>query len=147
MNKKYIVRLTKTERKELKQIIAKGKAAAYKIKHAHILLKVDADGPNWGDQKTAEAFGCDVNTPRNIRQRFVEQGIEAALERKKRPCPPRDKKLDGKQEAHLIALSCGQPPEGRARWSLKLLAEKMVELEIVDEVSRETVRRTLKKTN
>ena len=82
MNKKYIVRLTTSERRELKQIITKGKAAAYKIKHANILLKLDTAGPNWSDAKVAEAFGCHVNTPRNIRQRFVEQGFEAALERK-----------------------------------------------------------------
>ena len=147
MSKKYIVRLSKAERTQLKQIIAKGKAAAYKIKHAHILLKVDADGPNWGDEKIAESFGCHVNTPRNVRQRFVEQGFEAALERKKQLKPPREKKFDGKAEARLIALSCSQPPEGHARWSLKLLADKLVELEIVDSVCRETIRRTLKKTN
>ena len=147
MNKKYIVRLSKTERVQLKQIIAKGKAAAYKIKHAHILLKVDADGPNWTDETVAESFGCHVNTPRNVRQRFVELGFEAALERKKQLKPPRQRKLDGKAEAHLIALSCSQPPEGYARWSLKLLADKMIELDIVDSVCRETIRRTLKKTN
>lgn len=110
MNKKYIVRLSKAERIQLKQIIAKGKAAAYKIKHAHILLKVDADGPNWSDETIAESFGCHVNTPRNVRQRFVEQGFEAALERKKQLKPPRERKFDGKAEAHLIALSCSQPP-------------------------------------
>ena len=145
MSKKYIVRLSIEERHVLKQIIAKGKAAAYKIKHANILLKVDSDGPNWSDEKTAEAFGCNVNTPRNIRQRFVEQGFEAALERKQRCAPPRQKKLDGKAEAHLVALSCGQPPEGHARWTLHLLAQKLIELEIVDTVSHETVRQTLKK--
>lgn len=147
MNKKYIVKLSKTERAQLKQLIAKGKAAAYKIKHAHILLKVDADGPSWSDGKIAEALGCHVNTPRNVRQRFVEQGFEAALERKKQLKPPRQRKLDGKAEAHLIALSCSQPPEGYARWSLKLLADKIVELDIVDSVCRETIRQTLKKTN
>ena len=145
--KKYIVRLSKAERNQLQHIIAKGKAAAYKIKHAHILLKVDADGPNWSDEKIAESFGCHVNTPRNVRQRFVEQGFEAALERKKQLKPPRKMKFDGKAEARLIALSCSQPPEGHARWSLQLLADKLVELEIVDSVCRETIRRTLKKTN
>ena len=147
MNKKYSVRLTKTERQELKQIIAKDKAAAYKIKHANILLKVDAAGPNWSDEKVAESFGCNVNTPRNVRQRFVEQGFEAALERKAQSKPSRPRKLDGKAEAHLIALSCKKPPEGAARWTLHLLAEKLVELEIVDSVSYETIRRTLKKMN
>jgi hypothetical protein len=147
MNKKYIVRLTKAERIQLKQVIAKGKAAAYKIKHAHILLKVDADGPNWSDETIAESFDCHVNTPRNVRQRFVGQGFEAALERKKQLKPPRERKFDRKAEAHLIALSCSQPPKGYARWSLKLLADKAIELKIVDSVCRETIRRTLKKTN
>ena len=147
MNKKYIVRLSKAERIQLKQVIAKGKAAAYKIKHANILLKVDADGPNWSDETIAESFGCHVNTPRNVRQRFVEQGFEIALERKKQLKPPRERKFDGKAEAHLIALSCSQPPKGYARWSLKLLADKAIELDIVDSVCRETIRRTLKKTN
>lgn len=142
MNKKYIVKLTSTERKQLKEIIAKGKAAAYKIKHANILLKADA---SWSDEKIARAFDCNVNTPRNVRQRFVEHGLEAALERKKQAAPSREKILDGKGEAHLIALSCSQPPEGRARWTLHLLADKLIELQVVDSVSHETVRRTLKK--
>lgn len=145
MNKKYIVRLTKEERQELSGLVAKGKAAAYKIKHANILCKVDADGPDWSDEVTADAFGCHVNTVRNVRQRFVEQGIEAALNRKK--LPPRNKKIDGKTEARLIALRCGKAPEGSARWTLRLLADKLVELEIVDEISHETVRTVLKKTS
>ena len=142
MKKKYIVKLTSTERKQLREIIAKGKAPAYKIKHANILLKAEAD---WSDEKVAQAFGCNVNTPRNVRQRFVEQGLEAALERKKQDVPSREKILDGKGEAHLIALSCSQPPEGRTRWTLHLLADKLIELQVVNRLSYETVRRTLKK--
>jgi transposase len=142
MKKKYIVKLTSTERKQLREIIAKGKAPAYKIKHANILLKAEAD---WSDEKVAQAFGCNVNTPRNVRQRFVEQGLEAALERKKQDVPSREKILDGKGEAHLIALSCSQPPEGRTRWTLHLLADKLIELQVVNSLSYETVRRTLKK--
>jgi len=142
MNKKYIVKLTSAERKQLKEIITKGKAAAYKIKHVNILLKAEA---HWSDEKIAQACGCNVNTPRNVRQRFVEQGLSVALERKKQDTPSREKILDGKGEAHLIALSCSQPPEGRARWTLHLLTDKLIELQIVDSLSYETVRRTLKK--
>lgn len=142
MHKKYIVKLTSMERKQLREIIAKGKAPAYKIKHANILLKAEAD---WSDEKVAQAFGCNVNTPRNVRQRFVEQGLEAALERKKQDVPSREKILDGKGEAHLIALSCSQPPEGRTRWTLHLLADTLIELQVVNSLSYETVRRTLKK--
>ena len=147
MNKKYIVRLSEEERKELKRLIAKGKAAAYKIRHAHILLKADADGPSWIDPRIAGAFCCHARTVEGIRRRFVEQGIEAALNRKKRAMPPRAKLLDGAQEARLIALSCSKPPKGCGRWTLHLLADRMVELEIVESISHETVRRALKKTN
>lgn len=147
MSKKYIVRLTEEERKELEGIISKGKAAAYKIQHAHLLLKADAEGPNWSDEKIAEAFSVHINTPRNIRQRFVEQGLEAALGRKKRTRPGRQRVLDGKGEARLIALTRSQPPEGREHWALRLLADKLVALEVVDSISHETIRRTLKKTN
>jgi len=147
MNKKYIVRLTREERKQLENLIAKGKAAAYRILHAHILLKADANGPAWPDAKIAEAFSVHANTPRNIRQRLVEQGLEAALNRKKRALPPREKILDGEKEARLIALSCSKPPSGRTRWSLHLLADTMVELKIVEAISHETVRQALKKTN
>ena len=147
MNKKYIVRLSDKERRELEQLIAKGKTAAYRIRHAHILLKADADGPAWGDTRIAEAFSCHARTIEGIRKRFVEQGFDAALNRKKRAMPPREKLLDGEKEARLIALSCSKPPKGRGRWSLHLLADKMVELEIVENISHETVRQTLKKTN
>jgi transposase len=147
MNKKYVVRLTKEERRQLDNLITKGKAAAYRIKHTHILLKADANGPAWPDEKIAEAFSIHANTARNVRQRFVEQGLGAALNRKKRALPPREKILDGEKEARLIALSCSLPPKGRSRWSLHLLADTMVELEIVEGISHETVRQALKKTN
>ena len=146
MNKKYIVRLTDDERQELRQLTKTGKAAAYKIKHAHILLQVDADGPNWSDDHVANAFRCHGNTVRNVRQRFVEQGLAAALVRKKQGAPSRPRLLDGATEAHLIALRCGPPPAGQAKWTLKLLAAKLVELEVVETISYETVRQTLKKT-
>lgn len=147
MNKKYIVRLTAEERKELEILVKKGKTQAYRIKHANILLAVDADGPNLSDEDSAQIFGCHQNTVRNVRQGFVEQGIEVALERKKRDKPPRELKIDGEKEAQLIAIACSEPPAGRAKWTLKMLAERLVELDIVDTISDQTVRRTLKKTN
>ncbi|MBU1320683.1 MAG: IS630 family transposase [candidate division Zixibacteria bacterium] len=145
MSKKYIVRLSDRERRGLEQLSAKGKTVAYRIRHAHILLKADADGPNWTDWRIAEAFSCHARTVEGIRKRFVEQGLDAALNRKKREMPPREKLLDGEKEARLIALSCSKPPKGRARWTLHLLADKMVELEVVESISHETVRQTLKK--
>jgi transposase len=147
MNKKYVVRLTADERTLLESLISKGKAAAYKIKHANILLKVDADGSDWSDEETAEAFGCHANTVRNVRQRLVEKGLEAALERKKQETPSRERILDGKSEARLIAVSCSEPPAGSVRWTLQLLADRVVEMEIVETVSATTVGRTLKKTS
>lgn len=146
MKKKYIVRLTDNERGTLLDLVSVGKAAAYKIKHANILLKSDADGPSWTDARIAEAFGCCRQTVENVRRRFVEQSLEAALERKKRELPPREKILDGKAEAHLIALACSDAPEGCARWTLELLADRMVELNVVESVSYRTVQRVLKKT-
>jgi transposase len=146
MNKKYIVRLTDDERQALLQLTKTGKAAAYKIKHAHILLQVDANGPNWSDEHVANTFRCHGNTVRNTRQRFVEQGLEAALQRKKQVTPSRQRRLDGAKEAHLIALRCSPPPAGQAKWTLQLLADKLVELDIVEAISYETVRQTLKKT-
>jgi transposase len=143
----YIVRLEAEERQHLEALVRKGKAAAYKIKHANILLTVDADGPNWSDEETAEAFGCHKNTVRNVRQRFVEQGLDSALERAKQARPSRERKLDGKGEARLIRLACSKPPKGRSRWTLKMLADELVALEIVDSICDQTVRRTLKKTS
>ena len=145
--KKYIVRLNEEERAQLNGLVSKGKTAAYKIRHAHILLKADASGPNWPDEKIAETLGCHVKSIPAIRERFVMQGLDAAVGRKPLKNPPRERILDGQKEAHLIALSCGKPPEGFGRWSLRLLADKLVALEIVEEISHETVRQTLKKTS
>lgn len=145
--KKYIVRLTEEERQSLTELVTKGKAAAYKIRHANMLLKADADGPSWTDKAIADAFSAHSNTVSNVRQRFVEEGLESALNRKKQENPSNKPKFDGEAEARLIALSCKEPPEGYARWTLRLLADKVVELEIVDSVCHETVRQTLKKTN
>jgi len=147
MNKRYMVRLTTEEREHLEQFVSKGKRAAYKIKHANILLKADADGPGWSDEAIAGAFSVHANTVRNVRQRFVERGIDAAIERKKQDAPSRKPILDGEKQAHLLAMACSQPPEGHARWTLLLLAEEMVRLEVVERISYETVRRALKKTS
>jgi hypothetical protein len=147
MHKKYFVKLSDKERKQLKEIVTRGKAAAYTIRHANILLKADVDGPNWQDKDIAAAFGVHVNTVGLIRQRFIQQGLEVAVGRKKQDYPSRPPKFDGAAEARLIALSCSQPPEGHSRWTLKLLADKAVKLEIVDSVAPETGRQGLKKTN
>ena len=146
MGKKYVVRLSEGEREELEGLTRKGKGAAYRIKHANILLKADADGPGWPDQQIAQAFGCHAGTVARVRQRFVEKGLDRALGRRQQQRPSRAWLLDGEQEARLIALSCSQAPQGRARWTLRLLAGRLVELEIVDSICHETVRRTLKKT-
>jgi hypothetical protein len=111
-----------------------------------VLLAADADGPNWTDKKISEAFTCRTKTVENIRQRLVTEGFEIALNGKKRESPPRGKRLNGEQEAKVIALRLGKPPDGFANWSLRLLAEQVVELGIVDSVSHETLRKTLKKT-
>jgi transposase len=147
--KTYKVTLTVEERKSLLELIAAGKAAAKKLLHARILLKADASpgAPAWSDARIAEALELNVRTIERLRQRFVAQGLDTALGRKKQDRPSRQRTLDGKAEARLIALACSDPPQGRVRWTLRLLADKLVELEIVDTVSTETVRRTLKKTN
>jgi len=147
MKKKYIVRLEEEERDQLNSLVKKGTTAAYRIRHANILLVADAEGPNWSDSKIAQAFQCHINTVQNIRQRFVEHSLEAALERNMRVHPPRERILDGEKEARLIAIACSEPPEGYAKWTLHLLAGKLVEMKIVDTISHETVRKTLKKTN
>src|SRR6516162_6119108 len=138
MNKKYVVRLTDQERDELTAVIKKLKGSSMKVRRAQILLKCDAGGPNWTDRRIAEAFGCRTKTVENIRQRLVTEGFDVALEAQKRPTAPRAKVLDGKQEAQVIALRLGQPPEGFSNWSLRLLARRVVELGIVDKVSHET---------
>jgi transposase len=147
--KKYKVTLTAEERNSLWGLIAAKKTAAKKVVQARILLKADAgpEGPAWIDARIAEALEVDVSTVERLRQRFVEQGLEAALGRKQQDRPSRQRTLDGQAEAHLIALACSEPPAGRARWTLRLLADQLVELEVVDTVSTETVRRALKKTN
>jgi transposase len=146
---KYIVELTSEERKELSELVSKGKAAARKITHARILLQSDASagGPSWTDKQISEAFGVHTNTVHGVRRRFVEHGLGAALDRKKQDHPSRRRLVDGDLEAHLVALRCGDPPEGTDRWTLRLLAEKLVELEIVPNISHETVRQALKKTS
>ena len=147
MKKKYVVRLSEEERQKLEDVTKKLKGSSQKVRRANILLKADADGPNWPDEKIAEAFSCRRQTVENVRKRLVTKGFEAALNGKVRKEPPTPKKLDGRQEAELIALRLGPPPKGYGNWSLRLLARKVVELEIVDSISHETVRRTFKKTN
>src|SRR5437588_179966 len=142
--KKYIVKLAKEERADLSKLIAQGKASARKLTHARILLKADRsqDGPDWTDQAISEALEVGTATVERVRQRLVEEGMAAALNRH-RAHMPRLRKLDGEQEAHLIALVCSQPEEGQQRWTLQLLADKLVQLHIVESISRETVRQVL----
>jgi len=148
MKKKYIVTLTVEERQILQEMLSRGKAAARKLMHARILLKADVStgGPGWNDEAIAEALEIGRATVERVRKEFVEEGLEAALERR-RPRRLYARKLDGDGEAHLIALACQEPPEGRSRWTLRLLADRLVELEYVDQISYQTVRRTLKKTS
>jgi transposase len=147
--KKYLVTLTPEEREQLAGLLSAGKRSALTLARARILLKADqADGgPAWPDDRIAEALDCGVRTVERVRQRFVERGLEAALGRRKQDRPSRERKLDGRAEARLIALACSRPPDGRAAWTLQLLAGKLVELRVVDSVCDETVRRALKKTN
>jgi transposase len=149
MAKKYLVTLTPDERARLTAMMAAGKRSALTLTRARILLKADqADGgPAWDDAQIAEALDCGLRTVERVRQRFVERGLDQALGRKPQDRPSRERKFDGAAEARLIALACSPPPEGRARWTLKLLADKLVELEVFDSVSNETVRRVLKKTS
>lgn len=149
MNKKYIVRLEPREREQLWSLVSTGKGAARRLTHARILLQADVSnlGPAWTDQQIAQALGVTTRSIEHVRQRCVEQGLEAALERKVRESPATPRILDGQKEAKLVAICCSKPPVGFARWTLKLLADRLVELEIVESVSRDTVRRTLQKTN
>ena len=143
MVKKYIVRLTDEERQTLQQVVGKFKGTSQKVRRAQVLLKADSEGPGWTDAKIAEAFGCRTKTVENIRERLVTLGFESTLNGQPRPrCP---KLLDGEQEAKLIALRLGSPPAGFSNWSLRLLAQQVVVLEIAESISHETVRRTLKK--
>jgi Homeodomain-like domain len=143
--KKYVVRLTDAERQILTGIVAKFKGSSQKVRRAQVLLKADADGPGWTDAKIAEAYGCRTKTVENIRERLVTEGFEPTLHGKPRPKPPSRKVLDGEQEAKIIAMRLGTPPPGFANWTLRLLAEHVVTLEITHSISYETVRRTLKK--
>jgi transposase len=145
--KRYVVELSAEEQEELTKLVSKGKAAARKITHARVLLQANEskNGPAWTDKQISEAFGVHTNTIHDIRRRFVEDGLEAALVRKKQDRPSRKHIVDGEVEAHLIALRCGQPPQGKGRWNLRLLADRLVELEIVSSISHETVRQALKK--
>ena len=146
MKKKYIVRLTEEERAICEATIKKEKGKSEKLRRATIVLKANADGPAWDDAKISEAIGCRRQTVENVRQAFVLEGLEAALIRKKRAISPTPKLLDGVAEAKLIAMRLGKPPVGFGHWTLRLLADQMVELEIVESISPETVRQTLKKT-
>ena len=146
MTKKFIVRLSEEERETLRSITKKLSGSSQKVRRANILLMADADGPNWKDSQIAEAYGCRHQTVENVRKRLVTYGFEEALNGAVRQDPPNPKKLDGRQEAELIALRLGKPPKGYSNWSLRLLARKVVELAIVDSISHETVRVTLKKT-
>jgi len=146
--KKYKVTLTADERQQLSSLIATGKAAARKLAHARVLLHADAapGGPAWTDERIAEAVAVGRATVERVRQRFVEHGLEAALGRKPQDRPSRPRKLDGRAEARLIALACSAPPPGRKEWTMRLLADKLVQLEVVDTICDETVRQALKKT-
>lgn len=143
---KHKVDLTVEERQTLETIVHKGAHSSLKLMRAHILLKADRNGPGWTDARIAEAFGCHEKTVYNVRKRFAMRGRLAALERKPQSRPSHVRKLDGEGEARLIALACSDPPQGFARWTLRLLADKLVELEVVENISIETIRQTLKKT-
>lgn len=145
MQKKYVIGLTDAEREILNRVLKKKRGSPQKVRRAQVLLKADADGPNWTDAEIAEAFDCRTQTVENIRERLVTEGFEITLDGKPKQ-RVRGKVLDGEQEAKIIALRLGQPPKGFSNWTLRLLAEQAVTLEIVESVSHETLRGTLKKT-
>jgi transposase-like protein len=147
MGKKYVLKLTEDERGELEGVVKRGKAAVWKVQRAQALLKCDQGslGPGWTDEQVAEAFGCTTRSLESWRKQAVENGPLALLERKARTAGAR--KLDGEKEAQLVKLACSQPPTGQARWTLRLLADRLVALEIVEAISHETVRRAMKKTS
>ncbi len=145
MNKKYLVRLSDAERRICADVVKKLKGTSQKVRRAQVLLKADADGPGWTDERICEAYGCRVQTVENVRRRFVTEGFELALDGVQRQTPPTPPLLDGKAEAQIIAMRLGTPPAGSGRWTLRLLAEQIVELEIVESISHETVRQVLKK--
>ena len=144
MKKKYIVDLTEEERKELERLVRSGKESARKIRYAQALLKANA---GWTDPEISEAFDMSINTVGRVRQRFVQEGMDVALGARSPKPKPHARKLDGKREAHLIALACSKPPEGHTRWTLRMLADRMVELAYVESLSHEAVRQVLKKTS
>ncbi len=145
----YKIELTATQRQELEQLISAGQARARQIMHAHILLKSDSGehGPKWSDEAIQQAFGVGESTIKRVRKRFAKEGLSDALNRRPQPPRPEKRMLNGRHEAYLIALSCGEKPAGQERWSVRLLAHKMVEVGYVERVGRETVRMTLKKMN
>jgi transposase len=146
---KNSIKLTKEQREELEQLISKGTTRARKMQHAHVLLKIDSGegGPNWSDQQIKEAFGVSALTVWRIRQRFLEHGLDDALNRRPQPERPEKRKLDGEQEAHLIALTCSPAPQGYKRWTMRLLADKLVELGYFEQIDHKTVWVALKKMN
>ena len=146
MHKKYIVKLSRKERNQLVDIVKQFSGSSQKVRRAQILLKADVKHSNWTDRQIADAFGCRVQTVENLRKRLVTEGFEIALNGKPRSRPPREKILDGKQEAKVIAMRLGKTPKGFANWSLRLLTQRVVELGIVDSISHETLRKMLKKT-
>jgi Homeodomain-like domain len=145
MHKKYIVRLSDTEREVLRDVITQLKGSSQKVRRAQILLKADVAGPGWTDDKSADAFSCRVQTVESIRQRRVTEGFEVTRNGRKPDHPPRKKTCDGAQEATVMALRLGAPPQGYAHWSLRLLADRVVELQRVETVCHETIRQTLQK--
>ncbi len=148
MPKKYMVTLKSDERLQLLNLVQNGKGSAKILTHARILLKADSaiDQPGWTDEAISDAFEVSVATVERVRQTYMREGLDAALKRRSRS-RERTRRLDGNQEAHLIALTCSEPPTGHEHWTLRLLADRMVKLEYAEEISRETIRRTLKKTN
>ena len=148
-NKRYVVRLEPAEREQLQRLVSVGKQSAAKLTRARVLLQADQSdaGPGWIDAQIAEGLGVSTRMIENLRRRFVEEGMESALERKKQCRPSRQRLLDGAKEAKLVAICCSKAPAGRRRWTLRLLADRLVELNIVESIGHETVRRTLQKTN
>ena len=143
--KKYIVRLSQEERESLEEVVKKLSGSSQKVRRAQMLIKADVESLNWTDAQIAEAFSCRTETVENLRKALVTQGFEVALNGKKRETPPRKRALDGEQEARVIATRLGSPPDGFGSWSLRLLKEQVVELEVVEDISHETLRKTLKK--
>jgi transposase len=146
-NAKYVVRLTEEERAELQGLVRRGKVAAAKRSRAQVLLKADAglEGSGSTDEQVAQSLEASTRSVNRVRKAYVEEGLSAAIERQPRRKQPR-RKLDGAAEAHLVAVACSPPPAGQTRWTLRLLSDKLVELQIVESISRECVRQTLKKT-